>query len=309
MSSRYTILLLTVLILVAIFTAMLYTYQVPVTNIGLTQNNQTMYALNALNAARLENFLNEYNFSNETLLAQYYQVSNSNEMIVDCSYGIIPVAGNVPPVLITQNETAYTDYKTFVSYVGAYTLCNIDGKPSGCSSIKSELFDFIMKYANYTLVYGIYNETKTLMDTSYLALNKSNASTDSFYAPLSYDFNDLNAVNYSQAALANALIDLKPIPQYIFDLQNGSVLTSQFYIDVPFQYHTFAYPFKSACSNGLQIFNLIASVQNFKSQNYSFLYSGLNANVKNICINDSSNSCAENNTKGLNISFYVQGTS
>ena len=309
MSDKYTILLLAILILVAISTTILYIYQFSVTKASSANNGQANNTLNVANAAKSANFLNRYNFSNETLLAQYYKTSSLNEMIVDCSYGVIPVAGNVPPVLIAQNETAYTDYKTFVSYVGSYTLCNIDGELPGCSSIKSELFDFIMKYANYTLVYGIYNETKGLTDAAYLALNKSNASAASFYAPLSYDFNRLNSANTSQTALANALIGLEPIPQYIFDLQNGSVLMSNFYVDVPFQYHTYAYPFKSACRNGLQIFNMIANVPNFKTQNYSFLYSGLNANVTNICINDSSNSCAESATKGLNISFYVQGTS
>ena len=308
MKSNTTILLAAVLVFAAAFTIILYLYPSINTALARNTNQPTTPTISANQAALLE-FLGKYGFDSNTSLSAYYQAPANNEMIINCNYGVEPFYYNVPPLVALENFTAYELYTNVSTEVGEYTLCAVDPNLPYCSSIESSLYNFTMRFMNYSVAYGIYNSTASTLYKAYNSVESipEEYANSSFFAPLYYDISVLKSTNESsKSSMISSLIKLEQIPEIVLNLPNGTVETDPLYLPVPFQYEIFYYPYKVPCNSSLTIFNLVSDVSNFATQTYSNIYSSIGADVTNICINDSSNSCTQSDIKTLNVSFYVQ---
>ncbi len=310
MNKNTTVLLAAVLVFAAALTIVLYLYPAFNLNpISTSNTNQSANTAALTNQADLSDFLGKYGFYSNTSLSAYYQVPANNEMIINCNYGIEPFYYNIPAILAIENITTYEAYTNISTDVGEYTLCIIDPTLPYCSYINDSLYNFTMKFMNYSTAYALYNSTASTYYEAYDSIESApdSVSSSAFFSPLLYDVSVLNSTNQSsESSVVSSLIKLQQIPQYILDLSNGTVETDPIYLPVPFQYEIYYYPLKEACNSSLTVFNLISNINNFETQTYYNIYSSAGADVTNICINDSSNSCKQSELNDLNISFYVQ---
>lgn len=308
MNRNTTALLAAVLIFAAVFTVIIYSYPTFNTITG-SNTNQSVGRVVQANQAALLGFLGKYGFDSNTSLSAYYQVPANNEMIINCNYGVEPSYYNIPPLVALENFTAYKEYTNITTDVGKYTLCVIDPGLPGCTTITGVIYNFTMKFMNYSTAYSLYNSTASTLYRAYNSVKSipEAEANSTFFGPLYYDISVLNSTNESlQSSMVKSLIKLEQIPEYILDLKNGTVETDPIYLPVPFQYEIYYYPLRATCNSSLVVFNLISSLSNFATQTYYNIYTGLGADVTNICINDSSNSCKQSELNTLNISFYAQ---
>ncbi len=313
--SRFTIILAVILFLCTFFTILVYFY--PPINLNPFSNNGsgvngTATHVNSANSLAEAAFLGRYGFSTGTNLAGFYNLTNNNEMIINCKYGIVPQFYTIPPLLAMENASVFSLYNMIVSNVGKYTLCSLYNNISGCVAVKDSLYTLTDKYLNYSLAASVFNQTKTYIDGYYASLLSeinppSSVNSSSIFAPFIYDVNLLNSTNSSESSMINALINLKQMPLEVLETLNGSAITFPFSLSVPFEFPVYSYPLAPACNSTLNIFNMISNISDFKTQTYSGIYNNMAANVQNICVNNSNNMCTMANTNNLNVSFYVQG--
>lgn len=323
MNGRFgTIALTIVLVVVIAFTFLIYIYPaggINPLNKNVVTNNTNTYAENQ-NQAALQSFLQRYNFSNVTYLPAFYQVPSSSEIIFNCGYGMIPNFQVIPSLLVAQNTSAMSTYDSFVSDMGTLTACGLGVDLPRCSYAKSQLYNLTMEYFNYTVLSGVFNQTAQTINDYYLVTLTFQDPNSTYFDPLHYDEALMNSKNRSKSYLASSLIGLESLPAIVLDLQNGTVIgetnefvdingsianaiAGEFY--VPFQFPSVIYPTAPVCNSSLTIFNMVSDISSFMTTTYSALYAALGANVTNICVNSSSNSCDSQTMGGLDAPFYV----
>lgn len=307
-SDYYTPILAVILLGACAFSIAIYFYQ-PANLNPLITSNQT--GAPNQNSIAEEQFLQRYNFTNDTNIVGLYNFTTGNEMILNCNYGMAPQFYTVPPLLTAENQSTAELYDTVVSYVGKATICEIDSGLPGCAVIKQDLYNFTTRYFNYTLTLAVFNQTKTYIDGYYTYLLQaimppSAVNSSSMFGPLLYDVNLLNATNGTESSMLLALLGLKSMPRAVINFPNGTVIDSPVYLDVPFEFPIVYYPLKEPCNSTLNVFNLISSLGTFATQTYSDIYAGIGARVTNVCINSNNNDCTKTSANNLNISFYVQ---
>lgn len=296
---RIRIILIAVLVFMAALTILLYAFPLRIQKPSCCVIDQ--------NALAESSFLQTYGFQNNTNLANFYQVQNkTNELVFDCNYGMEPVNTSMPAFQALENTSIYSVYSSFVHDVGLLTLCGYNSSLPGCSSVKQNLYNVSSKFMNATMVEQMFVSTRSIIYEVHSFVENSSFANSSFFYPVFNDTAIINSTADNKSAMLRSLIDLVPIPQYVFDYPNGTVEVDPLYLDVPFRYHSFVYPMKKACTPNT-IFNLVSDISGFGSAAYDSIYSGLNASIFNICINSSMNNCAGTPSNKSGFSFYEQG--
>ena len=251
-------------------------------------------------------FLTSYGLPDNVSITSLYDVSQNNVMIISCNYAVQPTFFNIVPSLQAQNATAYGDYNTLIRDVGLYTVCSIYNDTGICGGVESKLIDYGLAHLNGTAIKSMYNESLSEVSFIYDQLVNSTLSGSQMERTAAYDKTLLdNQTNGTTAEITTALVKLRQIPTELVNLPNGTTVSDNFYLPVPFQFQYYYFPALPSCNKTLTVFNLIPDLSSFESQTYQGMLSGLNTGATNICINSSTNDCGAA-PASAGVSFYVQ---
>ncbi len=247
-------------------------------------------------------FVGEYSIPNITSVNAFYGSQVNNSIVFGCNYVIVPAFPQLPSQYF--GTPSGSEYASIVKDTGLLSMCEV-ANISICARARDNL-SVLISTLNASDIEEMYNQTAFEVYSLYSELLASNLSSLPSAAPVVYDARLVNSTKFgNETNMIGTILSLKELGQNTMLFGNGSVVSNDVSFYGPFTFRTFHLLNATACDSPAHIFNIVTNESAFLNPVYASLYSGLGADVTNICSVTATNTCNSSEMEAINASFYV----